>query len=243
MEADDNCVTMMTIHSAKGLEFPVVYVVGMEEGIFPGGSAQYDMEELEEERRLCYVAMTRAKEKLTLTNCRQRMLYGRTSANRASRFLEEIPEDNMRWESKPQPRFVQDDTFGGDRWDSEREEITRTIGARTPARPARPAGGGYTTGGYTTNTPWSGGGSVYTYKAKPQTQEKPLASVRRGATTPTTHLMQINQGDMVEHTAFGKGLVMSMRPMGGDALIEVAFDKVGTKKLMLKSAGAHMKKL
>jgi len=240
---DNNCVTMMTIHSAKGLEFPVVYVVGLEEGIFPGSSAQYDMEELEEERRLCYVAMTRAKEKLVMTNCRQRMLYGRTSANRASRFLEEIPEDNMRWESKPQPRYTQDDTFGGDRWDSEREEITRTIGARTPARPARPAGGGYTTGGYTTNTPWSGGGSVYTYKAKPQPQEKPLASVRRGATAPTTHLMQINKGDMVEHTAFGKGMVMSMRPMGGDALIEVAFDKVGTKKLMLKSAGAHMKKL
>ena len=178
-----------------------------------------------------------------MTNCRQRMLYGRTSANRASRFLEEIPEDNMRWESKPPPRYMQDDTFGGDRWDSEREEITRSIGGRTPARPARPAGGGYTTGGYTTNTPWSGGGSVYTYKAKPQPQEKPLASVRRGATAPTTHLMQINKGDMVEHTAFGKGMVMSMRPMGGDALIEVAFDKVGTKKLMLKSAGAHMKKV
>ena len=69
VEASDDCVTMMTIHSAKGLEFPVVYVVGMEEGIFPGASAQYDQEELEEERRLCYVAMTRAKEKLTLTNC------------------------------------------------------------------------------------------------------------------------------------------------------------------------------
>ena len=120
VEASDDCVTMMTIHSAKGLEFPVVYVVGMEEGIFPGASAQYDQEELEEERRLCYVAMTRAKEKLTLTNCRQRMLYGRTSANRASRFLEEIPEENMRWESKPEPRFggmEHDGTFGGDRYE------------------------------------------------------------------------------------------------------------------------------
>ncbi len=64
VEAGDDCVTMMTIHSAKGLEFPTVYVVGMEEGIFPGASAQYDQEEMEEERRLCYVAMTRAKEKL-----------------------------------------------------------------------------------------------------------------------------------------------------------------------------------
>ena len=105
VEASDDTVTLMTIHAAKGLEFPAVYVVGMEEGIFPGASAQYDQEELEEERRLCYVAMTRAKEKLTLTNARQRMLYGRTSTNRPSRFLDEIPEENMRWESKPEPRF------------------------------------------------------------------------------------------------------------------------------------------
>ena len=115
MEMGDDCVTMMTIHAAKGLEFPMVYVVGMEEGVFPGSSAQYNEEEIEEERRLCYVAMTRAKEKLTMTNCRQRMLYGRTSSNRASRFLEEIPEDNMRWESKPEPRFGGGVT-GGERW-------------------------------------------------------------------------------------------------------------------------------
>ena len=244
VEADDNCVTMMTIHSAKGLEFPVVYVVGMEEGVFPGSASMYDQEELEEERRLCYVAMTRAKEKLTMTNCRQRMLYGRTSANKASRFLEEIPEENMRWESKPAPRFGGDDTFGGYAWEQD-GDITRRIGTKdsTPAQPVRLAGGGFTTGGYTTNTPWSGGGSVYSYKAAPQAPQKPLASARRNATTPTPHLMQLNQGDMVEHTAFGKGMVMSVRPMGGDALVEVAFDKVGSKKLMLKSAGAHMKKL
>ena len=75
----DNCVTLMTMHSAKGLEFPCVFVVGMEDGLFPGNRAMGDEEEMEEERRLCYVAMTRAKEKLTLTNTRQRTLYGRTS--------------------------------------------------------------------------------------------------------------------------------------------------------------------
>ena len=77
----DNCVTMMTMHSAKGLEFPCVYVVGMEEGIFPGERVRYNDEEVEEERRLCYVAMTRAKERLTLTCTRQRMLFGRTSVS------------------------------------------------------------------------------------------------------------------------------------------------------------------
>ena len=93
----DNCVTMMTMHSAKGLEFPCVYVVGMEEGIFPGERVRYNDEEVEEERRLCYVAMTRAKERLTMTCTRQRMLFGRTSVSLPSRFLEEVPGDNADW--------------------------------------------------------------------------------------------------------------------------------------------------
>ena len=96
----DNCVTMMTMHAAKGLEFPQVFVVGMEEGLFPGNRAMGDGDEMEEERRLCYVAMTRAKEKLTLTNARQRTLYGKTTPCMPSRFLSEIPEDNMEWLSK-----------------------------------------------------------------------------------------------------------------------------------------------
>ena len=175
VEASDDCVTMMTIHSAKGLEFPVVYVVGMEEGIFPGSSAQYDEEELEEERRLCYVAMTRAKEKLTLTNARQRMLYGRTSTNRASRFLDEIPEENMRWESKPTPRFggtEQDDTFGGDRYED-----------GWGSAPARTGGS------------WSSGG-VHSYRAPAQAPQRPLQSLRKNA-APAAALLQLQQGDMV----------------------------------------------
>ena len=87
MSSDDDCVVLMTVHSAKGLEFPVVYVVGMEEGIFPGLRAIGETEEMEEERRLCYVAFTRAKKKLVLTLAAQRMLFGRTTANRPSRFL------------------------------------------------------------------------------------------------------------------------------------------------------------
>ena len=238
VEADDNCVTMMTIHSAKGLEFPVVYVVGMEEGIFPGSSAQYDEEELEEERRLCYVAMTRAKEKLTLTNCRQRMLYGRTSANRASRFLDEIPEENMHWESRPEPRFggmEHDSTFGGDRWDGGSSFGGTSYGGYGQ-RPARPSTGIYTSGGPREN------GSVHTYREARPAPQRPLAASRRNA-APAAPMMKLQQGDMVEHTAFGKGMVLSVRPMGGDALVEVAFDTMGTKKLMLKSAGSHMKKL
>ena len=238
VEADDNCVTMMTIHSAKGLEFPVVYVVGMEEGIFPGSSAMYDEEELEEERRLCYVAMTRAREKLVMTNARQRMLYGRTSANKASRFLEEIPEEDMHWESKPEPRFgaANEEGFGGSRWDD-------TMGSSSyGGYGAQRSAGGYGSAG----TGRSGGyvsGGVHTYKsAKPAPQTLRTSSRGSAPAAPAVELLQLHPGDQVEHTAFGKGSVVSVKPMGGDALAEVAFES-GTKKLMLKSAGKHMKKL
>ncbi len=95
LEDEENTVTLMTLHSAKGLEFPVVFMVGMEEGIFPGAKSITEDEELEEERRLCYVGITRAKEELYLTHASMRTLYGRTNVNAVSRFLNEIPEELM----------------------------------------------------------------------------------------------------------------------------------------------------
>ena len=212
----DNCVTMMTMHAAKGLEFPQVFVVGMEEGLFPGNRAMGDAEEMEEERRLCYVAITRAKEKLTLTNARQRTLYGKTTPCMPSRFLNEIPEDNMEWLSKPVPRSeawddTGDDTFGGGYGSRERR------GAAAAYRDAPSA-------------PRTGALHAASSAVK----------ASRTASAPT---LQIQAGEMVEHDAFGKGLVISLRAMGGDALLEVAFDTVGTKKLMLKAATHHLKKL
>ena len=97
---DDNRVSLMTIHSVKGLEFDYVFVVGMEEGIFPHVNSMYDSHELEEERRLCYVAITRAKEKLYLVNSRMRMLFGQTSANPVSRFINEIDKSLMNMPKK-----------------------------------------------------------------------------------------------------------------------------------------------
>jgi DNA helicase-2/ATP-dependent DNA helicase PcrA len=197
----DNCVTLMTMHSAKGLEFPKVYVVGMEDGIFPGNRAMMDDTEMEEERRLCYVAMTRAKEKLTLTNARQRMLFGRTTPNLPSRFLQEIPEENMEWLSKPEPRVAAEPDWGD-----------------------------------------SYGGAVKTYYDAPAAPaQKPMP--RQSAARPSQPLLSLKPGEGIHHTAFGDGMVLSVRPMGGDALVEVAFDGVGTKKLMLKAAGAHITKL
>ena len=217
VEAGDECVTLMTIHAAKGLEFPCVYVVGMEEGIFPGNSAQYDEEELEEERRLCYVAMTRAKEKLTLTNARQRMLYGRTSTNRPSRFLEEIPEENLRWLSKPEPRSARREDLDTAPWGED------SFGA-APARSA----------------------PTRTYSAaKPQTQtRRPLASAAGRSAAPAAGLLQLAVGDTVEHSAFGRGTVTAVQAMSGDAMVTVQFEKEDKpKRLMLKFAGSHMKKL
>ena len=214
----DNCVTMMTMHAAKGLEFPQVFVVGMEEGLFPGNRAMGDGAEMEEERRLCYVAMTRAREKLTLTNARQRTLYGRTTPCMPSRFLNEIPEENMEWLSKPQPR--------SESWEERDSDYSdRGYGSY----------GGY---GQRSAAP------VVTRRESAEPKAGALrsaAGASKAAPKAAAPRMQIQAGETVEHDAFGRGLVLSVRAMGGDALVEVAFDSVGTKKLMLKMAAQHLK--
>ena len=189
----DDAVVMMTIHSAKGLEFPHVFLVGFEDGLFPGMRAIGDREEMEEERRLCYVAITRAKQSLTISHAHQRMIYGRTSSALPSRFLQEIPESCIV-------------KRGGHR--SQVQEVRRESYEKRIAR-----GSGY------------------------------LSSTLRAQAAPASPVPEFNKGDMVMHAAFGKGLVLSVVKMGGDALLEVAFDDIGTKKLMAKAAGAHMKKL
>ena len=189
----DDAVVMMTIHSAKGLEFPHVFLVGFEDGLFPGMRAIGDKEEMEEERRLCYVAITRAKNSLTISHAHQRMIYGRTSSALPSRFLQEIPEVCIvrRGGYRPQVQEVRQDRY--------EKRIAR--------------GSGY------------------------------LSSTIRAQAAPATPIPEFAKGDMVLHAAFGKGMVLSVVKMGGDALLEVAFDDIGTKKLMAKAAGAHMKKL
>ncbi|MDE7261377.1 MAG: UvrD-helicase domain-containing protein, partial [Oscillospiraceae bacterium] len=166
----DNCVSLMTMHSAKGLEFPNVYVVGMEEGVFPGMRAAGDDEEMEEERRLCYVAMTRAREHLTMTTARQRMLYGRTNNNMPSRFLEELPQEPIDWQSKQEPKPAA----------AAPQAVGSGYSGRTgrPARPRRDPG-------FTAPAKAASGG-----------------------------LMQLEKGDLISHRTFGKGMVLSVRPMG-----------------------------
>lgn len=139
LERDTDAVVMMTMHSAKGLEFPTVYIVGMEEGIFPGMRAIGDPPEMEEERRLCYVAITRAKRQLTLLCAKQRMLFGRTTANRASRFIDEIPEEHI---DKAIPRgYAHRDPSPRTMYAQPRSREERAHAIRPPAAPAAPAAG------------------------------------------------------------------------------------------------------
>ncbi len=205
-EGDDAAV-MMTMHSAKGLEFPHVFLVGFEDGLFPGMRAIGDHEEMEEERRLCYVAITRAKKNLTISYARQRMLYGRTNASMPSRFLREIPEDILL--KKGGMRMAEDrgsyrtyEHYPSD-W-----HITERSAAPKKSVQSSIAGGGFSS-----------------------------------TVLPKAGYLELNKGDMVQHTAFGKGMVLSVMKVGGDALLEIVFDEIGTKKLMAKTASSHMKKL
>jgi DNA helicase-2/ATP-dependent DNA helicase PcrA len=212
--ASDDAVVMMTMHSAKGLEFPHVFLVGFEDGLFPGMRAIGDREEMEEERRLCYVAITRAKKTLTITHAKQRMLYGRTNAALKSRFLNEIPEECAVFKGGYTNR-ASGSTYG--------------------------SFGGY--GG-------SFGGYEPQYQRRPTAQE--IAAKERmkrseqsvfTSNPKASNIPDFNKGDMVTHAAFGRGMVISVMKMGGDALLEIAFDDIGTKKLMAKTASVHMKKL
>ena len=198
-DPSEDCAVMMTMHSAKGLEFPVVFVVGVEEGIFPGIRAIGEPAEMEEERRLCYVAMTRAKEKLHMTCAAQRMLFGRTNANRPSRFLGEIPPELVEKSGRL--------PYG---------EGERSVRKTAPVR--RTFDPGFSLG--------------HTAPAAP--------SASSGTGQPAAAGDGFHMGDTVRHKAFGKGLITKLTPMGGDALVEIAFDSVGTKKLMLKSASQYM---
>ena len=215
-EAD--AVVMMTIHTAKGLEFPHVFLVGAEEGLFPNQRSAEEEAELEEERRLCYVAITRAKETLTITHARQRMLYGHTSFNRVSRFVRDIPQDCLTQASRPRPAAPE----RGSRQD-------RLLYDDLPfsEQPGRDWNSPYGGGAYGTRRPQA-----------PRRPQTPSFAADHSQLVP-----DFRPGDTVQHKAFGRGMVLSVTKMGADAMLEIAFNEVGTKRLLAKTASAHMKKL
>lgn len=206
MDKEADCAVMMTMHSAKGLEFPTVFMVGVEENIFPGTRSIGDPDEIEEERRLCYVGMTRAKQKLYITAAKQRMLFGRTSCNSVSRFVKEIPEDCL-----------------------ETIQAVRNVSSYQSSGSSRPSSSGYS--------------STYSYTAPSAPSAKySVSSKAPAAPSAPAPTAMFRKGDSIVHKAFGAGVISAMQEMGGDFLVEIIFDKVGTKRLMLKSAAQYMKK-
>lgn len=181
-DLEEDSVILMTMHSAKGLEYPYVFIAGCEEGIFPGRMSMDSPAEIEEERRLAYVAITRAKKQLYITTAAQRMIFGQTVWNKPSRFVGEIPKELM--------------------------EYTDTTAQRR--------------------------------QAALHVRETPQNVVRAGGMSAVSAApsagAEIRAGDTVSHRLFGTGLVLSATPMAGDVLVEIAFDKVGTKKLMANFA-------
>lgn len=189
-DGSTDAVVMMTMHSAKGLEFPCVFLPGFEDGIFPGVQAIYNPEEIEEERRLAYVAITRAKEELMIINADSRIIFGTTNRNKLSRFAKEIPEElTEKTRSNGWKKAGEDMHFYPSRRDARNASIqaARSFGPTFAAQEKKPMG---------------------TY----------------------------HPGDRVRHKVFGEGLIVGAMPMGSDTLLEIAFEKVGTKKLMANFA-------
>ncbi|MBR6315338.1 MAG: UvrD-helicase domain-containing protein [Clostridia bacterium] len=194
--AQADAVVLMTLHSAKGLEFPIVFIPGMEEGIFPGAQSMYSTQEVEEERRLCYVGITRAKQKLYLSHANTRLLFGSTSRNLPSRFLVEIPEHLLEKTGR-RSVFSQANLFDNDN---------------------------HISGGYSR---YEGTGFLQRERSRASAAASPK---------PKAPAQTYQTGDTVVSKVFGKGVILSVKPMGNDNLLEVAFETVGTKKLMANFA-------
>ena len=185
-DAEADSSVMMTLHSAKGLEFPVVFIAGLEEGVFPSIATMMNPDELNEERRLAYVGITRAKEKLYITKAKSRMLMGHTSYNKVSRFVNEITPELLNYTGEKKT-FASTNGFSA-------SSSHISIGA----------------------------GSKFTPNKSFNTFTKP--AVKSGTV--------YKKGDCVFHKVFGKGMIMKTEKMGNDTMLEVAFDKAGTKTLM-----------
>ena len=234
-----DAVVLMTIHSAKGLEFPCVFLPGWEEGIFPGFQSIMNPEETEEERRLAYVAITRAKKELFITYVHQRMLNGSTQYNQKSRFAKEIPawlldEEDDSFSSGGASPFGASSSYGGYGRRGQSGGYGKQMPARaggTPIYNRGAPGSGWGTGeeraAYTGNVP----APRRTSFAPPAVPGSAKAAAPRAAVPES-----FDKGDRVRHTTFGAGTVLSVRSMGGDVLYEIEFDKVGTKKLMASFA-------
>ena len=217
LETQRPVATLITLHAVKGLEFPIVFLTGLEEGVFPHLRSLDDEARIEEERRLCYVGITRAMHRCYLSYARKRMLFGRTSANPPSRFLGELPKAGIEHRGKLP-------TEERDQWDEldwargrERYEERRTA-RRSEAL---------------TGVPRSWGGSGEERLRREPTPAQVNAAAGRALASET----QFRAGDRVRHPSFGEGVVVSSALRSDDEEVTVAFPDKGVKRLMAGFAG------
>ena len=227
MEETEDSVTLMTLHSAKGLEFPVVFLVGMEEGIFPGYKSIGEPKELEEERRLCYVGITRAKENLFMTCSRQRTIFGSTSCNPVSRFLKEIPANMLEGyeyiEEQRNNRYPENEyewSYGESRrgYDNYRNNSVSTYKDIAMAKSRENSS------------------STFQFRSA----DSFLKSLNNKKAVKNINLDEYKAGVKVYHKKFGEGTINSVEAEGDDLKVDIDFKKVGHKRLMAKFAGLEI---
>ena len=229
----EESVTLMTLHSAKGLEFPVVFLVGMEEGIFPGYKSIGEESALEEERRLCYVGITRAKQNLFLTCSKQRTMFGSTSCNQISRFVKEIPEELL---------DGAEDVFGGRSRNSFDDMVSRS-GKAFGSKSFGDSGFSWSYGNSNGNVKTTKIGEVASSIGKSassgiasfgRTAESFLNGLASKSAKKVVDLSVYDAGVKVYHKKFGEGVITKTEPEGDDLKVDIDFEKFGHKRLMAK---------
>ena len=221
----------MTLHSAKGLEFNLVFLIGMEEGLFPHSRAFNDPDQMEEERRLCYVGMTRAMDQLVLSQARFRRRYGTDmpDASVPSRFLEEVPAHLLEDLSRPRPaRYAteREHVYEDRHYSYEDEDQSAPVRSAAPRQKTR-------TGGYS-GPKYNSIDNIAEFFAS---REKKFAKPHVAAEESKSSRTSFRPGQRVKHPKFGEGVVYQREGEGENAKITVQFPRFGLKKLVEKYAG------
>ena len=240
MQDEEDCVILMTLHSAKGLEFETVFLVGMEEGIFPGYKSIGEPQELEEERRLFYVGITRAKRFLFLTCAKRRTIFGSTSYNPISRFVKEIPEELLEGYEEtisPKKQEFNDSSYKWEYGFEKSESKVKTYNVdsyKVPVGAGAKGIGNTFNGNSSTTGRISESNNSYAFR----TAESFLNSLNNKSNN--VDVTKYEAGQRVYHKKFGEGTINKVEPEGDDMKVDISFDKSGNKRLMAKYAGLEI---
>ena len=224
MEDSEDSVTLMTLHSAKGLEFPVVFLVGLEEGIFPGNKSIGEPKEIEEERRLFYVGITRAKQYLYLTCSKKRTIFGSTSYNQISRFINEIPSDLLDGYDNLNDSKVEEFNDSIYKWEYGTSQKIKTYKIDN--------------NNFKDNSKIVANSINSGFQFK--TAESFLNSLNNKKINNETDISKYKEGQRIYHKRFGEGTINKIEEEGDDFKLDISFDKVGNKRLMAKFANLEI---